>query len=105
MEEIRAAPGGRGRGRRARRGADRVESRLPIGEIQTRLRRGRSLKDVAKDAGVEQEWVERFAAPVFAEQAEVISRVQGTFYKRPGWARPGCGSATPCAATWPSGAW
>ncbi len=63
-------------------GANRVESRLPIGEIQARLRRGRSVKDVAKEAGVDPEWVERFAAPVFAEQAEVISRVQGTFYKR-----------------------
>lgn len=61
---------------------NRVESRLPIGEIQTRLRRGRSLKDVARDAGVEPEWVERFAAPVFAEQAEVIHRVQATFFKR-----------------------
>ena len=62
--------------------SDRTESRLPIGEIQARLRRGRSLKDVAKDAGVDQEWVERFAAPVFAEQAQVISRVQGIYYKR-----------------------
>ncbi|MDP1819333.1 MAG: septation protein SepH [Acidimicrobiales bacterium] len=63
--------------------ADRVESRLPVSEIQVRLRRGRSLKDVAKDAGVEPEWVERFAAPVFAEQAQVIARVRSTFLRRP----------------------
>jgi hypothetical protein len=56
--------------------ADRVHSRLPVSEIQARLRRGRSLKEVAKEAGVDPEWVERFAAPVFAEQAEVIARVQ-----------------------------
>ena len=65
----------------ARRG-DRVESRLPISEIQSRLRRGRSLKDVAKEAGVDPDWVERFAVPVFAEQAGIISRVQGTHLKR-----------------------
>jgi len=56
--------------------ADRVTSRLPVSEIQARLRRGRSLKDVAKEAGVDTDWIERFAAPVFAEQAEVIARVQ-----------------------------
>ena len=61
---------------------DRTESRLPVSEIQARLRRGKSLKDVAKDAGVDPEWVERFAAPVFAERAEVIARVQSTFLKR-----------------------
>jgi hypothetical protein len=73
QEEEAAAAGGRN---------DRPESRLPIGEIQTRLRRGKSLKDVAKEAGVDPEWVERFAAPVFAEQAEIVSRVQNHFYKR-----------------------
>ncbi|HJR24239.1 MAG TPA: septation protein SepH, partial [Acidimicrobiales bacterium] len=60
----------------------RTESRLPIGEIQARLRRGKTVKDVAKDAGVDPEWIERFAAPVFAEQAETIAKVQGTFLKR-----------------------
>ena len=74
-QEAEAEAAGRGR-------SDRAESRLPIGEIQTRLRRGRSLKDVAKDAGVEPEWVERFAAPVFAERAEVVARVQSLYYKR-----------------------
>jgi hypothetical protein len=64
------------------RRSDRAESRLPVSEIQARLRRGRSLKDVAKEAGVEPEWVERFAAPVFAEQAGIISRVQGSRLKR-----------------------
>jgi hypothetical protein len=80
VEELRARqdeadePGARG---------DRAESRLPVSEIQARLRRGRSLKDVAKDAGMELDWVERFAAPVFAEQAQVISRVRNTPLRRP----------------------
>jgi len=65
------------------RGRDRAESRLPVSEIQARLRRGRSLKDVAKDAGMDLEWVERFAAPVFSEQAQVISRVRNTPLRRP----------------------
>jgi hypothetical protein len=82
VEELRARQEEEAEAAGRANGGNRVESRLPIGEIQTRLRRGRSVKDVAKDAGVEPEWVERFAAPVFAEQAEVIARVQGTFYKR-----------------------
>ena len=65
-----------------RQRGDRIESRLPVSEIQARLRRGRSLKDVAKEAGVDPEWVERFAAPVFAEQAQIISRVQATQLRR-----------------------
>jgi hypothetical protein len=69
QEELAIAEGRGGR-------SDRVESRLPVSEIQARLRRGRSLKEVAKEAGVDIEWIERFAAPVFSEQAEVIARVQ-----------------------------
>ena len=75
VEDLRARQeeqGGTGGGDRG----DRVQSRLPVSEIQSRLRRGRSLKEVAKEAGVDPEWVERFAAPVFSEQAEVIARVQ-----------------------------
>ncbi|MEQ1787105.1 MAG: septation protein SepH, partial [Acidimicrobiales bacterium] len=54
----------------------RVESRLPVREIQARLRQGRTVADVAKAAGVDVAWVERFATPVFAEQAQVIQKVQ-----------------------------
>jgi hypothetical protein len=82
VEELRARQEEEGTadGRAGR--APRTESNLPIGEIQARLRRGKSVKDVAKDAGVEPEWIERFAAPVFAEQAETIAKVQTTFLRR-----------------------
>ena len=61
----------------------RVESALPVREIQARLRQGRSVSEVARAAGVEPAWVERFAAPVFAEQAQVVSKVQGMALRRP----------------------
>ncbi len=60
----------------------RVESALSVKEIQARLRQGRSVADVAKAAGVDPEWVERFAAPVFAERAQVISRVRTSRLRR-----------------------
>jgi hypothetical protein len=63
--------------------ADREESRLAISEIQARLRRGKSIKDVAKDAGVSPEWVERFAAPVFAERARIVDHVKNASLRRP----------------------
>jgi hypothetical protein len=60
----------------------RVESALSVKEIQARLRQGRALNEVAKAAGVDPEWVERFAAPVFAERAQVIALVQARPLKR-----------------------
>ena len=41
-------------------------------EMQARLRAGRSVEDVAEEADVEVEWVERFAVPILAEQAQVV---------------------------------
>ena len=61
----------------------RVESALTVREIQERLRAGRSLEAVAGDAGVEPEWVERFAAPVLAEQARIIDRARQLVYDKP----------------------
>jgi hypothetical protein len=43
-------------------------------EIQARLRAGRSIGEVALEAGVDEDWVRRFAPPVFAEQTHVVSR-------------------------------
>jgi hypothetical protein len=74
QEELGATKNGR---------ADREESRLGISEIQARLRRGKSVKDIAKDAGVSPEWIERFAAPVFAEKAQVIDYVRNAALRRP----------------------
>ena len=60
----------------------RVESALSVKEIQARLRQGRTVADVAKAAGVDPEWVERFAPPVFAERAQVIANVQSSSLRR-----------------------
>jgi hypothetical protein len=49
-------------------------SALAPREIQARLRAGRSIGEVALEAGVDDEWVRRFAAPVYAEQTHVVSR-------------------------------
>lgn len=43
-------------------------------EIQARLRRGRTVDEVADEAGVETEWVQRFAGPILAERTAVLER-------------------------------
>ncbi|HEV8114946.1 MAG TPA: septation protein SepH, partial [Acidimicrobiales bacterium] len=49
-------------------------SSLSVRDIQSRLRTGVTLVEVAAEAGVDEEWVARFAAPVLAEQAAVVER-------------------------------
>lgn len=49
-------------------------SALAPREIQARLRAGRRIEDVAMEAGVDDDWVRRFAAPVLAERAHVAAR-------------------------------
>jgi hypothetical protein len=51
-------------------------SALSPREIQARLRAGRRVDEVALEAGVDDEWVRRFATPVFAERAHVAGRAQ-----------------------------
>jgi len=63
----------------------RRQSRLTPREIQARLRSGHSIPEVAAEAGVEEEWVSRFAAPVQAELAQVIDRALQLTYNRPGF--------------------
>jgi hypothetical protein len=53
---------------------NRAESALSPREMQARLRAGRTVEEVAAEAGVDVEWVNRFAAPIFAEQARAIDR-------------------------------
>jgi hypothetical protein len=61
----------------------RQDSSLSVRDIQTRLRRGHRLDEVAKEAGVSREWVARFAAPVVAEQAAVVNELrEATFSAR-----------------------
>lgn len=75
-EDRAAADGGSG-------AESRVESALSVRDMQSRLRLGRSIQDVAREAGVDPEWVERFADPVLAERAQVIARVQRASLRRP----------------------
>ena len=65
------------------------ESALTPREMQARLRAGFSIAEVASEAHVDEEWVSRFAAPILAEQDQVIERAQSLVYtaprKGPGW--------------------
>lgn len=62
--------------------APAVVSALPVREVQARLRQGHTVAQVAKAAGVGPEWVERFAAPVLAECAQVAAKVRSTPLRR-----------------------
>lgn len=59
------------------RSSNRPKSGLSPREIQARLRAGRTIAQVAREAGVEDEWVARWAAPIAAEQSQVVERAQG----------------------------
>jgi hypothetical protein len=72
----------------------RPTSALSPREIQARLRAGRTVEEIAKEAGVDVAWVERFAAPILAEQGRVVDRAVGLVYVKP---RVGA-SALPMAA-------
>src|SRR5687768_13828557 len=63
--------------------APRRQSHLSPREIQDRLRAGRSMEDIAAEAGVGEEWVARFAAPVEAERSQVVGRARRLSYYRP----------------------
>src|SRR5947208_3759105 len=54
----------------------RADSRLTPREIQAHLRAGRSIPEVAAEAGVDPDWVERFAVPIVAEQAQMVERAR-----------------------------
>src|SRR6266480_1525406 len=54
----------------------RPASRLTPREIQARLRGGRSIPEVAAEAGVPLDWIDRFAAPIAAEQARMVDQAR-----------------------------
>ncbi len=58
-------------------------SELSPREIQSRLRSGSSISDVAEEAGVDEEWIIRFAAPILAEQARVVEQAQRLTFTKP----------------------
>ena len=79
--DLEAAPGLPAR-RDERERRTRPESLLTPREIQSRLRAGRSIEEVAREAGVDTDWVERFAAPILAEQRQVVELARSlTFTK------------------------
>ncbi|HEX8771894.1 MAG TPA: septation protein SepH, partial [Acidimicrobiales bacterium] len=61
----------------------RRESTLTPREIQARLRSGRSIAQVAAEARVDPDWVERFAVPILAEQAQIVELARGLTYSKP----------------------
>ncbi|MEW6155612.1 MAG: septation protein SepH, partial [Actinomycetota bacterium] len=75
-------PGPAGSGGAERGTGGRPESALTPREIQARLRAGRSINEVAREAGVHPAWVERFAAPILAEQARIVSLARGLVYSK-----------------------
>jgi hypothetical protein len=54
--------------------ASRPRSQLSVRDIQARLRAGEATSRVAAEAGVDEEWIERFAPPVRAEQQRIVAR-------------------------------
>jgi hypothetical protein len=54
----------------------RVESRLSVKEIQAMLREGRTVQAIAKKAGVEETWIQKFQAPIVWERAGMASRAR-----------------------------
>ena len=63
--------------------APRVEAQLSVREVQARLRAGDPVGRIASDAGVDEEWVQRFAPPVRAEQRQIVERALATEMERP----------------------
>jgi hypothetical protein len=78
VEELRALVAEEASQTDAHSKANRSESSLSVREVQSRLRRGRSIDQVAREAGVDTTWVARFAVPVLAEQTEIIRAARGT---------------------------
>lgn len=61
----------------------RPESSLSPREMQDRIRAGWSLDEVAGEAGVDLDWVSRFAAPVLAEVRQVVDQARDLIYDKP----------------------
>ena len=61
-----------------------MESSLSPREIQTRIRGGETLEDVARVAGIPLDRVERFAAPVLAEREHIAAQAMSSSVRRKG---------------------
>ena len=62
---------------------NRPASSLSPREIQARLRSGQPRDEIAAEAGVDEDWVARFEAPVLAERAQVVARTHQLVYAKP----------------------
>jgi len=62
--------------------AARPRSLLSVRDIQARLRAGEPVAQVAREAGVDDEWIERFAPPVRAEQQRIVERALDAHLQR-----------------------
>ena len=52
-------------------------------DIQTRIRRGESVEQIAQESGVAEDRIARYAGPVLAERNHMANRAQQTFLRRP----------------------
>ncbi|HWC10470.1 MAG TPA: septation protein SepH, partial [Acidimicrobiales bacterium] len=64
-------------------GRPRSQSALTPREMQTRLRAGRTIAEVAAEAKADPEWVERFAIPILAEQTQMVELARSLTYAKP----------------------
>jgi hypothetical protein len=74
------------RGDRPRLGQLEIEMESALGprEIQTRIRAGESVEDVARAAGIPTDRVERFAGPVIAEREHIAQQAMKASVRRRG---------------------
>src|ERR1700734_1399838 len=66
-----------------------VESPLRPKEIQTRIRAGETVEEIADAAGIAVERVRWFEGPVLAERAYIADQAQAASVRRPGESTPG----------------
>ena len=60
----------------------RVESKLGVKEIQNLLRQGRSVEAIAKRAGVDPEWVQRWEVPIVWERVGMAAKARRVHLRR-----------------------
>lgn len=85
---VPAVPGGIPEEATAARSSARA-SQLTPKEIQSHLRAGMSLQDVARLAGTDVAWIERFIGPILAEREGIVEVVKASVISRPRLGRSG----------------
>lgn len=61
----------------------RPDARLSPAQIQNLLRRGRSVRSIAKEAGTDHEWIERWLPPIEAERRRILEAAWSRRLERP----------------------